>query len=87
MDEYDQESSYEKFIFWRKEILYGYSYFNRGSYFRHRVMISAFNTKIRYGFFTHYDSRSKGLGWLAILLIIIGLGIVLLKAYLNGQLG
>lgn len=50
------------------------------------VIISAFNTKIRYGFFTHYESKNKGLSWISFILIIIGLGIIILKAYLNGQL-
>lgn len=49
------------------------------------LLITALNTKIRYGWFTHYENRNNGLSWIGILLIILGLGIILLKAYLNGQ--
>lgn len=51
------------------------------------ILIYVLNTKVRYGFFTHYQSRNKGLAWISALLIIIGLGIIIVKAYLNGQLG
>ena len=50
------------------------------------ILIFMINTRVNYGFFTRYRSRSKG--WLVIstLLLIIGLAIIALKAYLNGQL-
>lgn len=51
------------------------------------VLTLAFNTKIRYGLVTRYTRRNKGVGWLGILLMLIGLVIILLKIYLNGQFG
>lgn len=50
------------------------------------LAITALNTKVHYGFFTHYERRNKSVGWLGMLLIVIGLGTIILKAFLNGQL-
>lgn len=44
------------------------------------------NVFIKYGWFTHYQSKSRPLNYVSLLLIIIGLIIIIGKAYLNGQL-
>ena len=50
------------------------------------ILITVFNTKIRYGFiFTHYEYRNRSMYWLSVILIILGLIIITIKAYLNGQ--
>lgn len=50
------------------------------------LIINVFNTRIKYGWFTHYHSKSRPLNYVSLLLIIIGLIIIIGKAYLNGQL-
>lgn len=50
------------------------------------LIINVFNTRIKYGWFTHYQSKSRPLNYVSLLLIIIGLIIIIGKAYLNGQL-
>ncbi|AVW10337.1 hypothetical protein [Lactiplantibacillus paraplantarum] len=50
------------------------------------IIINVANTRVKYGWFTHYQSRSRPLNYVSLLLIIIGLIIVISKAYLNGQL-
>jgi len=56
-----------------------------GALFVLGMLIAAVNTRIDYGFFTHYRSVNRGVNLIAILLIIIGLGIVILKFMANGQ--
>ncbi|WP_288530721.1 hypothetical protein [uncultured Secundilactobacillus sp.] len=51
------------------------------------VLIAIGNSRISYGFFTHYGVANQGLAWISVLLIVIGLAIVIGKAYLNGQIG
>lgn len=50
------------------------------------LIINVFNTRIKYGWFTYYQSKSRPLNYVSLLLIIIGLIIIIGKAYLNGQL-
>ncbi|GFE99975.1 hypothetical protein [Lactiplantibacillus plantarum] len=50
------------------------------------LIINVFNTRIKYGWCTHYQSKSRPLNYVSLLLIIIGLIIIIGKAYLNGQL-
>ena len=45
------------------------------------------NTRVRYGFvLRRYESRNVGWLFISTLLLIIGLGMIIIKAYLNGQL-
>ena len=72
-----------------KEILNGDPVILLGSVlFGISMIIFMLNTRVRYGLlFRRYESRNKG--WLVVstLLLIIGLAIIILKAYMNGQLG
>ncbi|XKL31606.1 hypothetical protein P4B09_13040 [Lactiplantibacillus plantarum] len=36
------------------------------------LIINVFNTRIKYGWFTHYQSKSRPLNYVSLLLIIIG---------------
>lgn len=49
-------------------------------------VINVANTRVKYGWFTHYQSRNRPLNYISFLLIVIGLAIIIGKAYLNGQL-
>lgn len=52
------------------------------------IIIFMLNTRVRYGLlFRRYESRNVAWLFISILLLIIGLGIVFIKAYLNGQFG
>ncbi len=72
-----------------QEILNGDSVILLGSVlFGISMIIFMLNTRVRYGFvLRRYESRSTGWLFISILLLIIGLGIIIIKAYLNGQLG
>lgn len=50
------------------------------------LVISILNTHVSYGFFTRYRSKNRSWQIISIILIIIGLLIIIGKAYLNGQL-
>lgn len=50
------------------------------------LVISILNTRGSYGFFTRYRSKNRSWQIISIILIIIGLLIIIGKAYLNGQL-
>ena len=50
------------------------------------IIINVANTRIKYGWFTHYQSKNRSLNYVSLLLIAIGLIIIIGKAYLNGQL-
>lgn len=50
------------------------------------IIISIFNTRVSYGFFTRYKSKNKGWQFISVILILLGLLIIIGKAYFNGQL-
>ncbi|MDV0429814.1 hypothetical protein RXV91_02815 [Lactiplantibacillus sp. DA1] len=50
------------------------------------IIINVANTRVKYGWFTHYQSKSRPLNYVSLLLIVIGLVIIIGKSYLNGQL-
>lgn len=50
------------------------------------LVISILNTRVSYGFFKRYRSKNRTWQIISIILIIIGLLIIIGKAYLNGQL-
>lgn len=51
------------------------------------MIIFMLNTRVRYGFvLRRYESRNVGWLFISTLLLIIGLGMIIIKAYLNGQL-
>ena len=45
------------------------------------LIINVFNTRIKYGWFTHYQSKSRPLNYVSLLLIIIGL--IIIRAFDN----
>lgn len=71
-----------------QEILNGDSVILLGSVlFGISMIIFMLNTRVRYGFvLRRYESRSTGWLFISILLLIIGLGMIIIKAHLNGQL-
>ena len=71
-----------------KEILDGDPVILLGSLlFGISMLIFMLNTRVRYGFvLRRYESRSTGWLFISIFLLIIGLGMIIIKAYLNGQL-
>lgn len=71
-----------------KEILNGDPVILLGSVlFGISMIIFMLNTRVRYGFvLRRYESRNVEWLFISTLLLIIGLGMIIIKAYLNGQL-
>jgi hypothetical protein len=71
-----------------KEILNGDPVILLGSVlFGISMIIFMLNTRVRHGFvLRRYESRNVGWLFISTLLLIIGLGMIIIKAYLNGQL-
>ncbi|KRL85576.1 hypothetical protein FC50_GL001749 [Lacticaseibacillus pantheris DSM 15945 = JCM 12539 = NBRC 106106] len=58
-----------------------------GGIFLVGMIIVALNTRMRYGFFTHYESHIPGLTVVGVIMVIVGLAMAIITAWANGQLG